>query len=143
MYTPKNLYWEDETDTENTRDQFFCKLAERFAPFSYQNGNLCIRIAKNRQELVAESKALNHCVAAYSEIHCNGRSIFFVRKADAPDTPLYTLQVNLKNKQRVCLQGLPAVNGIPKEVDAFIDDWLQNVLHRYDIKRDIFLEPIK
>jgi hypothetical protein len=45
-------------------------------------------------ELKAEGKALHHCVGTYAERVANGSTnIFFIRKAEQPDTPYYTLEI--------------------------------------------------
>ncbi|HEO8611251.1 TPA: PcfJ domain-containing protein [Streptococcus suis] len=47
-------------------------------------------------ELIYEGKKLHHCVSSYTEKHLKGKTmIVFVRLASKPNTPLYTLEVNL------------------------------------------------
>ena len=52
---------------------------------------------ETEEELIAEGKALHHCVASYAERHARGElTIFFIRRKDKPDEPWYTLNFNEK-----------------------------------------------
>lgn len=82
---------------------------------------------RTEEELIDEGSALHHCVGTYGATVARGDScIFFIRRADAPDTPWYTLQVELKTVKELQNHGLR--NCPPtKEVQEFVDRWLEHV----------------
>lgn len=124
----------------------FKKLAESFEAVRYTNGRYCIRIAQSEEELIFEAKSLKHCVGGYGKSHCEGRSIFFVRRADRPDEPLYTLQMNLKSGLQIQLHGYNnELDGqvIPQEVHDFIDFWKNNIFRRFDVNKMKFIDKPK
>ena len=69
-------------------------LALRNKIFSWKDKKYIIRPAASTEELIAEGKALHHCVGGYAERHAKGETtILFVRTNKAPDKPLYTMEV--------------------------------------------------
>lgn len=57
------------------------------------NGYL-IRAAQSSIELFREGKKLNHCVGGYSALYAEGKcDILVIRKVEAPDEPLCTMEV--------------------------------------------------
>lgn len=120
----------------------FKKLAESLESESYSDGNMCIRIAKSEKELIQEGKILKHCVGGYGKNHCDGRSIFFVRKASEPDMPWYTLQVELMTGRQIQLHGYEndRVVPVPEEVKRFVNNWLLNVFRRFDTEHMVFID---
>lgn len=53
-----------------------------------------LKVPESPQDLVNEGVALNHCVSSYTTLVCNGAAqILFLRTADDPGTPLYTVDV--------------------------------------------------
>ncbi|MCK4019777.1 PcfJ family protein [Streptococcus suis] len=74
-------------------------------------------------ELIYEGKKLHHCVSSYTEKHLKGKTmIVFVRQASKPNTPLYTLEVNLG--QIVQFRG-KYNRDVPGEVWDVAKKWLQ------------------
>jgi DNA-directed RNA polymerase subunit RPC12/RpoP len=70
----------------------------------YKHQGLLIRPAQTADELIAEGKALNHCVGNYAPDYAKGlKTILFVRKAEAPDTPYFTME--LRGKTVIQLRG--------------------------------------
>ena len=112
------------------RAQRFKSLQERFAAASWEAEGICIRIAASEAELVEEGIRLNHCVGGYGEAHVNGKSIFFVRRAEDPQQPWYTLQVSVAEGRMLQLHGKNNDRDvpIPEEVKAFCARWLSEVL---------------
>lgn len=105
----------------------FAKQARRLEPLAWQHDGLCIRPARDESELIGEGKALGHCVGGYGQEHCAGKSIFFVRKADSPDLPYYTLQLDTKTGK--VLQNRGKRNcARTEEVQAFEEAWLAAVV---------------
>ncbi|WP_421434098.1 PcfJ domain-containing protein [Streptococcus suis] len=74
-------------------------------------------------ELIYEGKKLHHCVSSYTEKHLKGETmIVFVRLASKPNTPLYTLEVNLG--QIIQFRG-KYNKDVPREVWDVAKKWLQ------------------
>jgi DNA-directed RNA polymerase subunit RPC12/RpoP len=70
----------------------------------YEDQGLLIRPAQSADELIAEGKALNHCVGTYARDFSKGlKAILFIRKADDPETPFYT--VELRGKHIIQVRG--------------------------------------
>jgi len=96
---------------------------------SPKSAKFVVIMAKSPAELVAEGKALNHCVGRghYESKMANGQSlIFFVRKANALDKPFVTLEYSLEKKQ--VLQCYASGNTKPADnVMNFVNNkWLPN-----------------
>lgn len=98
-------------------------LSERIAQrkvLEFASGALFIRQPVSADEIIAEGKALHHCVGGYAERHAKGKlHIMFIRRADKPDVPFYTVEVDLLGKI-VQVRGLRNCKTTP-EVDAFIE----------------------
>ena len=111
---------------EQLRRAFADRLAV-LAPLAWQHGGILIRPCAAPEELDAEGKALNHCVATYKEKHAGGRSaIFFVRKASAPEAPWFTLELDLKDL--TVLQDRGKCNcARTASVEAFEKAWLEHI----------------
>ncbi|HHW4959252.1 TPA: PcfJ domain-containing protein [Streptococcus suis] len=74
-------------------------------------------------ELIYEGKKLHHCVSSYTEKHLKGKTmIVFVRLASKPNTPLYTLEVNLG---RIVQFRGKYNKDVPGEVWDVAKKWLQ------------------
>jgi len=100
----------------------------------YIRDGLLIRPAVNHDELRAEGQALNHCVGGYAEgIIAGYRAVLFVRKADQPDLPFYTLELTRDKKVAQC-RGENNRNA-PVEVMEFVDQWMAEVINRKSRKR--------
>lgn len=77
------------------------EAAKRFA---FAAGGLMIVTPESSGDLEAEGKALSHCVRTYAERMAKGETtIVFVRKAEDPGTPFYTMEI--KDGQVVQLRG--------------------------------------
>ena len=82
---------------------------------------------RTEEELIDEGSALHHCVGTYGATVARGEScIFFIRRADAPDKPWYTLQVELKKVKELQNHGLRNCEPT-KEVQEFVDRWLEHI----------------
>ena len=70
---------------------------------------------------------LHHCVGGYGPTVAKGEScIFFIRRADAPDKPWFTLQVELKTVKELQNHGMRNCSPT-KEVQEFVNRWLAHV----------------
>lgn len=74
--------------------QEFAKWFDVRKIFEYETDKLILRQPKCPEEIVAEGRALHHCVGGYAQRHSQGKTnIFFIRKKSDPDTPYYTIEV--------------------------------------------------
>ena len=72
----------------------FNKRYKELSKFTFQHKDILVFPPKTPIELKYEGRRLSHCVATYADRHANGTtSIFFVRKADSPNTPYFTLEI--------------------------------------------------
>lgn len=100
--------------------------------FLIKGKGLILMVPKNGDEIRAEGSYLHHCVGGYVEKVAKGEtSIFFVRKADSPDVPYFTLE--WKNNDIVQCRGLHNC-GMPPEVKAFTQAFKKKMLD--SIKKD-------
>lgn len=106
------------------RAPLFAARLEALAPLAYESDGLLIRPCASEEELIAEGGALHHCVATYAQSHADGKTaIFFVRRAEAPEEPYYTLE--LDEKKLAVRQDRGKYNcAKTSEVQAFEDKWL-------------------
>ena len=105
----------------------FEKVVSPLEAWAWADGEICIRPVRTEEELIDEGSALHHCVGTYGATVARGDScIFFIRRADAPDKPWYTLQVELKTLKEIQNHGIR--NCPPtKEVQEFVGRWLEHV----------------
>ena len=86
-----------KSEAAEHRKKGFRQRYERMKKYAFEDGDILIRPCETEDELIAEGKALHHCVATYAERHARGElTIFFVRRKDEPDKPWYTLNFNEK-----------------------------------------------
>lgn len=107
---------------ENANGVFAEVCARLYAPMhGYTDGKYTVVFPQLRTDLIAEGQSLHHCVGGdgYYTEHMKGvRMIFFIRRANEPGRPLYTLQANVQEGSILQLYGAhdkPA----PKEAHAF------------------------
>ena len=95
--------------------------------YSWAAGNILIRPAATEAELRREGKILHHCVATYAKNHADGKTaIFFIRRADAPTKPWYTLE--LDEKELRVKQNRGKYNcARTEEIQAFENEWLEHL----------------
>ena len=89
----------EQREAQETEKNNFAKqkdsLARRQKKYNIEHEGYFIRIAESASEITAEGKALVHCVGGYAERHMSGATtILFLRSCDAPDIPLYTIQMD-------------------------------------------------
>ncbi len=72
----------------------FAKWFEKRKIFEYETDTLILRQPLCYEEIIAEGRALCHCVGGYAERHSEGKTnIFFIRKKSEPLKPYYTIEV--------------------------------------------------
>lgn len=92
----------------------------------FASGGLIIRQPKNMTEIVYEGKRLHHCVGGYAQRHAYGKlHIMFIRRAEKPDVPFYTVEVDLFG-EIVQVRGLRNCKTTP-EVDAFMEAYKKHL----------------
>lgn len=105
----------------------FRKRSEEFSRFNWSRGGLLIRLCESPEELEKEGKLLHHCVANYKETHAAGGSvIFFIRKEEEPDTPYFTLELNIKTLTVNQNRGNCNCNRT-EQVEEFENAWLERI----------------
>lgn len=107
---PKNLHELHEkyislikimVDKENEQKIREAKKIRKSLEFQYKN--LMAVLPKNADEIIQEGKILDHCVGSYAERHAKNKlSILFLRTADKPDVPYYTIEVSNDGKIVQC-----------------------------------------
>lgn len=86
------------------------------------NGRYLIILPHTIEEIVDEGKRLNHCVGGYAQRHAEGKlNILFLRTAEKPDVPYYTMEVNTQGKIVQCrgFKNNQAGNPKPQEISNF------------------------
>ena len=107
------------------RAPLFQARAEELKRLSFAQDGLLIRPCANEEELIMEGKLLHHCVAGYAQNHASGRTaILFIRKADKPEKPYFTLEFDEKELRVKQDRGLRNCDRTP-EVEAFEAAWLE------------------
>ena len=92
----------------------------------FAHGGLFIRQPKNMTEIVYEGKRLHHCVGGYAQRHAYGKlHIMFIRRAEKPDVPFYTVEVDLFG-EIVQVRGLRNCK-TTTEVDAFMEAYKKHL----------------
>ncbi|MDL2288939.1 PcfJ domain-containing protein [Oscillospiraceae bacterium OttesenSCG-928-F05] len=122
--------WQEEAKKKEEREaraHLFTELYTALEPLSWEYDGIFIRPVKDELELSAEGKQLHHCVGSYAQTHIKGdQPIFVIRKADEPNTPWYTLQLNVKKLDVVQNRGLRNCDRT-KEITEFELRWLAHI----------------
>lgn len=107
------------------RAKGFNATYEKMRSYAWESDGMIIRPCENENELIAEGKALMHCVSTYAQKIADGKTaIFFIRKQNAPVEPWYTLE--LDEKDLMVRQNRGKQNcGKTKAVDEFEKKWLE------------------
>lgn len=115
-------------EIDNHKDELINKDIANFAKdlekLTYKLDGLIIMPAHTQDELINESKVLDHCVRTYAErISKRKTAIFFIRKEKNTKTPYVTLE--LKNKKVIQCRGYK--NNISQHLDenvkTFVNMW--------------------
>ena len=79
--------------------QHFAEHMQERNKLEFQDGNLMICQPSSMDNIIAEGKALHHCVGGYAERHAECKlHILFIRRADKPDIPFYTMELTTMGK---------------------------------------------
>lgn len=123
----KEEWAKKQAEAKRKREAAFKKRAEKLERFCWKHGRICIRPAKNEEDLIREGKILRHCVATYAQRIADGESaIFFIRKKSKPEEPWYTLE--LDEKALTVRQNRGKCNcERTEEVKKFEAEWLKHI----------------
>ena len=92
----------------------------------WTDGKLLVRMAHDAGDLIREGREMHHCVGTYGRRVAEGMCfIFFIRRAEEPDKPFYTVEIkpDLKTLQVVQCRGYRNSDRSAAEraeVDAFL-----------------------
>ena len=129
-YVERECDWLEYIGELLLKAKFQKTIEKRAQRFAFSDGVWFIRIARSADEIIAEGKALQHCVGGYAQRHVEGRTtILFMRRVTEPDKP--TLTIEFCNGKLIQVHGFKNeyVNGKrlpdPEKVHkAFLDSWL-------------------
>jgi len=94
--------------------------------FSIKGGGLVLIVPQSSDEIRREGTELHHCVGGYVEKVAKGEtSIFFVRRAEEPDKPYFTLE--WKNNDVAQCRGMNNCD-MPPTVKAFVQAFKKKML---------------
>ncbi|MDE7107979.1 MAG: PcfJ domain-containing protein, partial [Clostridiales bacterium] len=96
---------------------------ERFrALCEFSDGEYCIVMPSSCEEIIYEGKVQSHCVGGYAERMAKGEDIIlFLRKANKPNTPFYTIEIRPIMKKLDIVQCRGRKNADKSdEVDKFL-----------------------
>lgn len=117
---------------EIENEMFIEKVKPLYAGLSvteFEKDGFCIRLPQLRSDLITEGQSLNHCVGGdvYYQNHIAGTNmIFFVRQADKPDKPFFTLEVDMGSFRIKQLYGFGDCSA-PKEVRRFSEAFVKRL----------------
>lgn len=131
LITPKDLEKAHDNAVEllnqmkrEVNEKLYEKRLKAILKYETFVGDCAFLVPKDLNELVAEGKALHHCVGGsnYIDGHKRGKTtIVFIRQKEAIEKPFYTLE--LKNESIIQLRGKH--NQVaPPEVKEAADSWL-------------------
>ncbi len=128
---PKNLTkahdkvmkeYKEKTNAAITKNIF--EYAKELEKFNFKNNELVIFPAESQEDIIKESKVLEHCVRTYAKkVAARKTSIFFIRKKKSREEPYVTLELR-ENRVMQC-RGYKNNVGIPldEKVKFFVNDW--------------------
>jgi hypothetical protein len=108
-------------------------IAERhkdlMAAYHFTASGYTVTAPVNAKEIIKEGEALHHCVGSYAQRHAEGgTTILFLRQADKPKKPFYTMEVT-KGGQIQQVRGHR--NSSPDEaVKQYLEAWKKEVSRR-------------
>lgn len=109
------------------------RLRELVPRYTYSDGKWLIRPPLNAEEIIAEGKALKHCVGGYAARHMDGvTTILFLRDRARPHRSLVTIemkgnsivQIHGWDDERTACKDNPKRESPRKIYQEFLDGWL-------------------
>lgn len=125
MEIHNELMTQYQHERETIRNKAVQKNLAMNQHLAFDDEKFLIKVPNNAEEIIAEGKAMSHCVASYTHAVANGESmIVFLRKKEDPDTPYATIEldkygsiVQVKCKANMTLSS--------KSTFAFLSKWMQ------------------
>lgn len=102
-------------------------LAARREKYNVEAEGYVIRMADTALEVIEEGRVQQHCVAGYAQRHIAGKvSILFLRRADTPNTALYTIEMDGNSLRQIHGYRNDRDSKVPPrdEMAWLIDPWL-------------------
>lgn len=142
ILTPKDLHKQHDERSrawsaileEQKRKDAEARMAKRYdavrRKYAFELDGLCIVAPKSTFDIIAEGKALSHCVGGYADRHAKGvLTILFLRRQEEPNRSLVTIEMRGNTLQQI--------HGFKNEREACADN--PNQLPPSEIYKD-FLE---
>lgn len=108
--------------------QAFDKKCAQYKEVGITSDRYFIRFPNDLADLIMEGSTMHHCVASYADRVIDGTSIiFFMRKADDPETPYITMEFDCKGDLVQARKSRNAPVGNNEE-SAFIRQFQKDVL---------------
>lgn len=86
---------EKERQKNIERTKRMQKLQKKRKTLEFCFGDFMAILPNSCEEIVREGAVLSHCVGGYAERHAEGKlTIMFLRRADEPDKPYYTIEIS-------------------------------------------------
>lgn len=128
-------FYENETDKHKCKkikenpniSLVYAVLAETYG---WKNKDFIIIPPKNAGEIIEEGRTLHHCVGGDNYLckHNNGTTyILFMRKAENPDKPYYTIEIDPKDNHIIQYYGKNDKKPDKEVVDEFLDEWKRHL----------------
>ncbi|EOW1885783.1 PcfJ domain-containing protein [Enterococcus hirae] len=107
-------------------EQAYEKRLKKLTKYEQVIDGYVFLVPKTLEEIVEEGRNLAHCVGSYVSKHRKGETtIIFMRKKEAQDQSLYTIEYN--NKRIVQIQGYKNRGVIPEDIRTVLKKWLKKV----------------
>ena len=108
----------------------YAKAVAAMAWTAFASGGILIRPIRDEEELIAEGKALSHCVSSYAQRIADGSTmILAIRREAAPDVPWFTLQLDPKTLKVEQNRGKKNCDP-PREVRDFVALWIETKIKK-------------
>lgn len=116
----QNIIKQMQLKTNAILDKKIKKLKAQREQYNFSAGEIFCRPAASADELIAEGKALSHCVGTYAKNYADAKcTIILIRRKSEPDEPFYTMELNPHN-QIVQVRGDHNC-GMTDDVKAFVE----------------------
>lgn len=135
-------FYDDETDKkkqkamrDNPQIRAWCEQLQSI--YGFCDAKYLIIPPKNAGEIIEEGRQLHHCVGGdnYLRKHNNGTTfILFMRKADNPQIPYYTIEIDPKDNRIMQYYGKNDKKPDKEMVDDFLAKWKKQLKQKKDVK---------
>lgn len=89
-----------------TTQERFSELVHKYQPLQFSRYGLQVVIPQKYGDIISEGAILSHCVGSYADDYFRGDTIIlFIRRKEAPETPYYTMEVNIETAEIVQFYG--------------------------------------